>query len=56
MVQLAADMAVANTTPAGYGHNFAARHYIDAWLALLEPEGWTETDVRRLKALFAPRP
>jgi uncharacterized membrane protein len=56
MVQLAADMAVANTPPAGYGHRFAAEHYIDAWLALLEPEGWTEAEVRRLKALFAPRP
>lgn len=56
MVQLAADMAVANTTPARYGHNFAAQHYIDAWLALLELEGWTETDVHHLKTLLAPRP
>lgn len=55
-VQLAADMAVANATPAGYGHNFAPAHYIDAWLALLQPDGWTEAEVRRLKARFARRP
>ena len=53
---LAADMAVTNTTPAGYGHNFAAQHYIDAWLALLEPGGWTDAEVRRLKAVFASPP
>jgi uncharacterized membrane protein len=51
MVQLAADMGVANTTPPGYGHNFAAEDYIDAWLALLEPVDWSDADIRRLKAL-----
>jgi uncharacterized membrane protein len=53
MVQLAADMTVANSPPPGYGHNFAAEHYIDAWLALMEPDGWTADDVSRLKALYA---
>lgn len=52
-VQLAADMAVANSPPPGFGHNFAAAHYIDAWRALMEPESWTEDEVRRLKALHA---
>jgi uncharacterized membrane protein len=51
-VQLIADMAVANTAPSGYGHNFAAEHYIDAWLALMEPKGWTVEKVARLKSLF----
>jgi len=55
-VQLLADMAVANTTPPGYGHNFAAAHYIDAWLALLEPPGWTPEMVTRLKHVHAPQP
>jgi uncharacterized membrane protein len=50
-VQLAADMAVANAPPPGFGHNFAAEHYIDAWRALMEPDGWTDADVGRLKAL-----
>jgi uncharacterized membrane protein len=51
MVQLAADIAVANTTPPGYGHNFAKKDYVDAWMALIEPEGWTHADIKRLKAL-----
>lgn len=54
-VQLIADMAVANTAPPGYGHVYAAEHYIDAWLALMEPEGWSAQDVTRLKALCAAR-
>lgn len=52
-MQLLADMAVANTTPPGYGHNFAAAHYIDAWLALLEPPGWTASMVAQLKQVQA---
>lgn len=51
-VQLLADMAVSNSTPAGFGHTFAARHYIDAWLALIEPPGWPPEEVARLKALL----
>lgn len=52
-LQLAADMAVAGgSTPAGYGHAFSASEYIDAWRTLTEPEGWSESDIRRLRALF----
>ena len=39
--------------PLGYGHDFAPAHYVDAWLALTEPAGWTDADTRRLKSLFA---
>jgi uncharacterized membrane protein len=52
-LQLVADMGVSNTTPPGFGHVFAASHYIDAWVALLEPPGWSPEDVSRLKARFA---
>lgn len=55
MLKLAADMAVAQIAPPGYGHDFAAEHYIDAWRALMEPPGWSQDDVRRLKALYASR-
>jgi len=51
-VQLVADMAVANTTPPGFGHTFAAEHYIEAWYALMEPDGWTHADITRVKALL----
>ena len=54
MVQLAADLAAdAETAPLGFGHNFAPAHYIDSWIALTEPAGWTDGDTRRLKSLFA---
>lgn len=53
MLQVVADMRAGDITPAGHGHNFAPDDYIDAWLALTEPPGWTEPELRRLKALFA---
>lgn len=53
MLQLAADMAAgAEAAPPGYGHNLAAEHYIDAWVALTEPGGWSEAEVERLKVRF----
>ncbi len=54
MLQLAADMAVGSTPP-GFGHVFAAKHYIDAWLALTEPKGWADEQLNRLRALFDGR-
>jgi len=55
MLQLTADMAAgAEAAPPGYGHNFAAEHYIDAWRVLTEPEGWSADSIDRLKARFAP--
>jgi uncharacterized membrane protein len=51
MLQLAADMMV-GAAPKGFGHEYAPAHYIDAWTALTEPEGWSETELERLRALF----
>ena len=51
MLQLAADMAFGSAPP-GFGHEFAPADYIDAWVALTEPEGWTEADLERLRSLF----
>lgn len=51
MLQLAVDMIV-GTSPTGFGHNYAATDYIDAWLALTEPPGWRDEDTARLRALF----
>jgi uncharacterized membrane protein len=54
MVQLAADfLQGTDAPPLGYGHDFAPAHYIDAWLALTAPSGWTDEDTRRLKSVFA---
>lgn len=51
MLQLAADMMV-GTAPPGFGHEYAPADYIEAWLALIEPEGWTPAELERLRNLF----
>lgn len=51
MLQLAADMVV-GSAPRGFGHTYAPTHYISAWLTLMEPEGWTEAEIERLRRLF----
>ena len=53
MLQLAADMMV-GTAPTGFGHEYAPAHYIEAWLALTEPAGWSEAELERLRGLFEP--
>lgn len=52
MLQLAMDMLFATKVPEGFGHVYAAEHYINAWLALTDPEHWQAEDTARLKALF----
>lgn len=47
LFQVGFDMAVA-LGALGYGHDYAARHYIPAWAATLAPEGWTPEDEARL--------
>ncbi|MFD0981430.1 alpha/beta hydrolase [Tropicimonas aquimaris] len=49
-LQLALDMALALAVPSGFGHNYAARDYIEPWVAVTEPEGWSAEDSERLKA------
>ncbi|MDX3926795.1 MAG: alpha/beta-hydrolase family protein [Shinella sp.] len=51
-LQLALDMAMATTSPMGFGHVYAGEHYIDAWLAVTEPPGWTPDGIARLKERF----
>lgn len=48
-LQLALDMAVATTTPMGYGHVYAPQHYVDAWVAVTAPQGWSTEALERLK-------
>lgn len=52
-VQVAFDMAGASALGPGLGHLIAASDYIDAWIAVTQPDGWTEADVERLKAHFS---
>jgi uncharacterized membrane protein len=52
-LQLLLDMAIGLAVPMGHGHLFAPEHYVDAWEAVTEPEGWTPEQIARLKAHFA---
>ena len=55
-MQLAFDLPIATNVPLGYGHNFAADSYIDAWLEVTEPVGWSDVKIDRLKShLKKPR-
>lgn len=49
MLQLALDMAVGTGTPMGYGHVYAPEHYLDAWLAVTRPPGWSPDALERLR-------
>ena len=51
MLQLLADLATGSAPP-GYGHEIAAEHYLDAWVALTEPEGWSEASLERVREHF----
>lgn len=48
-LQLALDMALAQTSPIGYGHVYAPRDYIDAWVEVTQPPGWTKAELEALK-------
>lgn len=47
LFQVGVDMALALGT-LGFGHDYAARHYVPAWAETLAPEGWTEAEAERL--------
>jgi uncharacterized membrane protein len=53
MLQLALDMGMATSTPMGYGHVYAPEHYVDAWLAVTDPQGWTPDRIEQLKRYLA---
>jgi uncharacterized membrane protein len=54
-LQLGMDMALAQTSPPGFGHVYNASEYIDAWTALVEPPGWDKATLDALKAALGPR-
>jgi uncharacterized membrane protein len=55
-LQLGVDLMTSTTTPFGFGHNYLAAHYIDGWVAVSRPEGWTPESLARLKAHLAMPP
>ncbi len=54
-LQVAFDLPVATTVPLGYGHNYSPSSYIDGWVAVTDPVGWSEPDLHRLKEEFKNR-
>ena len=56
LLQLTLDMAMATTTPRGYGHVFAPEHYVDAWIEVMGVQGWSPDEIARLKRHLAAQP
>lgn len=48
MWQVAFDLPVAGNVPSGHGHLYTSRQYLAAWVAITEPDGWTDADTARL--------
>lgn len=51
-LQIGLDMAIATSTPMGYGHVYAPEDYITPWIEVTQPEGWSAGDIERLKVFF----
>jgi uncharacterized membrane protein len=57
LLQLGIDIAMATTTPIGYGHVYRFGHCLDGWAALTDAPGWTPEGLETLKAAYeAARP
>ena len=54
-LQTAFDLPMATSVPVGHGHNYSARSYIDAWVAVTNPQDWKASDTERLKEVFKGR-
>jgi uncharacterized membrane protein len=52
-LQTAFDLPMATNVPHGYGHNYAPESYINAWLAVTEPQGWDADATARLVQLLS---
>jgi uncharacterized membrane protein len=48
--QVTADMVFSVGVPDGHGHRYQA-DYVDAWVQLARPPGWTDDDTQRLRPL-----
>ena len=48
MWQVAADLAVASNVPRGHGHLYQSGEYLDGWVGISRPNGWSDGDSERL--------
>lgn len=49
LVQLTVDIASATAAPVGYGHVYAPEDYLEGWVAVTGPVGWSDEELERLK-------
>jgi uncharacterized membrane protein len=54
-LQILCDVMTATTTPRGVGHVIAADHYMSGWMAVAEPDGWSEERLAAVRQWFAER-
>ena len=47
--QVTADMVYSTGVPDGHGHVYQ-KEYVDAWAAVLQPDGWTTADTAKIRA------
>ena len=52
-LQLALDMALAQTAPIGFGHVYAPQDYLDAWVQVTGSDGLSEVELDRLREQFS---
>ncbi|QYX57373.1 alpha/beta-hydrolase family protein [Roseovarius sp. SCSIO 43702] len=51
-LQVGFDIPMATVPPSGFGHTYDALEYIDGWIAVTQPKGWTPKMTERLKEKF----
>jgi uncharacterized membrane protein len=49
--QVTADMVYSTGVPDGHGHVYL-KEYVDAWAAVLQPDGWTPADTANVRAVI----
>lgn len=55
MWQVALDLPAAGTVPPGHGHLYQSGEYLDGWLGVTQPDGWTDSDTESLRQLLDDR-
>lgn len=55
MLQLAVDLVAGDKAPVGHGHVYAPEHYVDAWVAVTDPPGWSGEEIERLRGWLGAR-
>ena len=51
--QVAMDLTDSLNVPAGHGHYFGS-NVVDGWVAVLEPDGWSDGETQRVREIVAP--